>query len=74
MAGPEASLAATHAFVDGVTTAMTVGSVIALAGAVVAYFGLRGFRPVAAPQGMPVVAAEVLAGVTSARRRVHPGR
>ena len=49
VAGPEASLAATHAFVDGVTTAMTVGSLIALAGAIIAYFGLRGFRPVSAP-------------------------
>ena len=53
VAGPEASLAATHAFVDGVTTAMTVGAVIALVGAVVAFIGLRGFRPVAAPQAIP---------------------
>ena len=33
-----------QAFVDGVTTAMTVGSLLALAGAVIAFFGLRGFR------------------------------
>ena len=60
VAGPEARLAASHAFIDGVTTAMTVGSLIALAGAVIAFFGLRGFRPVAAPAGMPpVVAVEV---------------
>ncbi len=60
VAGPEAGLAASHAFVDGVTTAMTVGSLIALAGAVIAFFGLRGYRPVAAPAGAPpVVAVEV---------------
>jgi MFS family permease len=58
LAGPGASLAATHAFVDGVTTAMTVGSLLALTGAIIAFFGLRGFRPVAAPQGMPVAAVE----------------
>jgi Na+/melibiose symporter-like transporter len=60
VAGTQAGLAASHAFVDGVTTAMTVGSLIALAGAVIAYFGLRGYRPVAAPAGAaPVVALEV---------------
>ena len=60
IAGSQASVAASQAFVDGVTTAMTVGSVIALAGAVIAYFGLRGYRPVAAPAGAPpVVAVEV---------------
>ena len=60
IAGSEASVAASQAFIDGVTTAMTVGSVIALAGAVIAYFGLRGYRPVAAPAGAPpVVAVEV---------------
>ena len=53
-AGPEASLAASQAFIDGVTTAMTVGSLLALTGAIIAFFGLRGFRPVAAPQSMPV--------------------
>jgi EmrB/QacA subfamily drug resistance transporter len=53
-AGPQAALAANHAFIDGVTTAMTVGSLLALTGAVIAFFGLRGFRPVAAPQGMPI--------------------
>ena len=53
VAGCRGQLAASHAFVDGVTTAMTVGSLIALAGAVIAFFGLRGFRPVAAPQGQP---------------------
>ena len=39
---------------------MTVGALLALAGAVIAFFGLRGFRPVAAPQGQaaPVVAVE----------------
>ena len=58
LAGPEASLAASHAFVDGVTTAMTVGSLIALAGAVIAYFGLRGFRPVSAPSAVALAAAE----------------
>jgi EmrB/QacA subfamily drug resistance transporter len=58
VAGPEAGLAATHAFIDGVTTAMTVGSLIALAGAVIAFFGLRGFRPATAPQGVPIVAIE----------------
>jgi MFS family permease len=57
-AGPAASLAATHAFVDGVTTAMTVGSLIALAGAVIAYFGLRGFRPASAPSPVALAAAE----------------
>ena len=60
IAGSEASVAASQAFIDGVTTAMTVGSVIALAGAFIAYFGLRGYRPVAAPAGAPpVVAVEV---------------
>ena len=49
-AGPDAGLAASHAFIDGVTTAMTVGSLLALAGAIIAFIGLRGFRPVAAPQ------------------------
>ena len=58
VAGPEAGLAATHAFIDGVTTAMTVGSLIALAGAVIAYFGLRGFRPVSAPSAVALAAAE----------------
>jgi EmrB/QacA subfamily drug resistance transporter len=58
VAGPQASLAAANAFVDGVTTAMTVGSLIALAGAVIAYFGLRGFRPVSAPSPVAVAAAE----------------
>ncbi len=58
VAGPEASLAASHAFVEGVTTAMTVGSLIALAGAVIAYFGLRGFRPVSAPSAVALAAAE----------------
>ena len=53
-AGPEAGLAASQAFIDGVTTAMTVGSLLALAGAIIAFIGLRGFRPVAAPQSMPV--------------------
>jgi len=38
---------------------MTVGSALALTGAVIAFFGLRGFRPVAAPQGAPAVAVEV---------------
>ena len=44
----------------GVTTALTVGSLIALTGAVIAFFGLRGFRPVNAPQGQaaPAVALE----------------
>ena len=55
--GPDAQLAASHAFIDGVTTAMTVGSLLALAGAVIAFFGLRGFRPVAAPQGAPPLVA-----------------
>jgi EmrB/QacA subfamily drug resistance transporter len=59
VAGSEASIAASHAFVDGVTTAMTVGSLIALAGAVIAFFGLRGFRPVAAPQGQTAAAIAV---------------
>jgi len=61
LAGSEAQLAASHAFIDGVTTAMTVGSLIALTGAVIAFFGLRGFRPVNAPQGQaaPAVALEV---------------
>jgi Na+/melibiose symporter-like transporter len=59
IAGANAQLAASHAFVDGVTTAMTVGSALALTGAVIAFFGLRGFRPVAAPQGAPAVAVEV---------------
>jgi EmrB/QacA subfamily drug resistance transporter len=59
VAGANAQLAASHAFVDGVTTAMTVGSALALTGAVIAFFGLRGFRPVAAPQGAPAVAVEV---------------
>jgi EmrB/QacA subfamily drug resistance transporter len=60
LAGANAQLAASHAFIDGVTTAMTVGSLLALSGAVIAFFGLRGFRPVAAPQGAPVaVAVEV---------------
>ena len=60
IAGSEASVAASQAFIDGVTTAMTVGSLIALAGAFIAYFGLRGYRPVAAPAGAPpVVAVEV---------------
>ena len=59
---PEARLAASHAFIDGVTTAMTVGSLLALTGAVIAFFGLRGFRPVNAPQGQaaPAVAARGL--------------
>ena len=58
--GSDAGLAASQAFVDGVTTAMTVGSLLALTGAVIAFFGLRGFRPVAAPQGQaaPIVAVE----------------
>ncbi len=38
---------------------MTVGSALALTGAVIAFFGLRGFRPVAAPQSAPAVAVEV---------------
>jgi EmrB/QacA subfamily drug resistance transporter len=60
LAGAPARLAASHAFIDGVTTAMTVGSLLALSGAVIAFFGLRGFRPVAAPQGAPAqVAVEV---------------
>jgi EmrB/QacA subfamily drug resistance transporter len=60
LAGANAQLAASHAFIDGVTTAMTVGSLLALSGAVIAFFGLRGFRPAAAPQGAPVaVAVEV---------------
>jgi MFS family permease len=59
IAGANAQLTASHAFVDGVTTAMTVGSALALTGAVIAFFGLRGFRPVAAPQGAPAVAVEV---------------
>jgi MFS family permease len=54
LAGSDAGLAASQAFVDGVTTAMTVGSLLALTGAVIAFFGLRGFRPVAAPQAMQV--------------------
>jgi len=54
LAGSDAGLAASQAFVDGVTTAMTVGSLLALTGAVIAFFGLRGFRPVAAPQAMAV--------------------
>jgi EmrB/QacA subfamily drug resistance transporter len=54
VAGPDAGLAASHAFIDGVTTAMTVGSLLALTGAIIAFVGLRGFRPVAAPQSMPV--------------------
>jgi EmrB/QacA subfamily drug resistance transporter len=54
LAGSEAGLAASNAFINGVTTAMTVGSLLALAGAVIAFFGLRGFSPVAAPQAMPV--------------------
>ena len=54
VAGPDAGVAASQAFVNGVTTAMTVGSLLALTGAVIAFFGLRGFRPVAAPQAMPV--------------------
>jgi EmrB/QacA subfamily drug resistance transporter len=58
VAGPEAGLAASHAFIEGVTTAMTVGSLIALTGAVIAYFGLRGFRPVSAPSAVAVAAAE----------------
>ncbi|HET6173803.1 MAG TPA: MFS transporter [Gaiellales bacterium] len=53
-AGANARLAASNAFIDGVTTAMTVGAALALTGAVVAWFGLRGFSPVAAPQGAPV--------------------
>ena len=53
-AGPDAGLAASHAFIDGVTTAMTVGSLLALTGAIVAFIGLRGFRPIAAPQSVPV--------------------
>jgi EmrB/QacA subfamily drug resistance transporter len=59
-AGSDAGLAASQAFVDGVTTAMTVGALLALTGAVIAFFGLRGFRPVAAPQGQaaPIVAVE----------------
>ena len=59
IAGSDASLAASQAFVDGVTTAMTVGSLIALAGAVIAYFGLRGFQPVAAPQGQSAAAIAI---------------
>src|SRR4051812_40013950 len=61
LAGSEAQLVASHAFIDGVTTAMTVGSLIALTGAVIAFFSLRGFRPVNAPQGQaaPAVALEV---------------
>jgi EmrB/QacA subfamily drug resistance transporter len=59
VAGAQAQLAASHAFIDGVTTAMTVGSLLALAGAGIAFFGLRGFRPVAAPAGaMPAHAVE----------------
>jgi MFS family permease len=54
VAGPDAGVAASQAFVNGVTTAMTVGSLLALTGAVIAFFGLRGFRPVAAPQPMSV--------------------
>ncbi|MDX6618589.1 MAG: hypothetical protein QOK36_975 [Gaiellales bacterium] len=57
-AGAQAQLAASHAFIDGVTTAMTVGSLLALAGAGIAFFGLRGFRPVAAPGAMPAHAVE----------------
>jgi MFS family permease len=56
-AGAQAQLAASHAFIDGVTTAMTVGAGLALAGSVIAFFGLRGFRPVAAPQGSPAAVA-----------------
>jgi EmrB/QacA subfamily drug resistance transporter len=59
IAGPQAALAANHAFIDGVTTAMTVGSLLALTGAVIAFFGLRGFRPATAPQGAPAVAVEL---------------
>ena len=59
IAGSDASLAASQAFVDGVTTAMTVGSLIALAGAVIAFFGLRGFQPVAAPQGQSAAAIAI---------------
>jgi EmrB/QacA subfamily drug resistance transporter len=60
LAGAQAQVAASHAFIDGVTTAMTVGAGLALAGSVIAFFGLRGFRPVAAPQGAPAhVAVEV---------------
>jgi EmrB/QacA subfamily drug resistance transporter len=54
LAGPDAGIAASHAFIDGVTTAMTVGSLLALTGAVIAFVGLRGFQPVAAPQSRPV--------------------
>jgi EmrB/QacA subfamily drug resistance transporter len=57
LAGSPAQLAASHAFIDGVTTAMTVGAGLALAGSVIAFFGLRGFRPVAAPQGSPAAVA-----------------
>jgi EmrB/QacA subfamily drug resistance transporter len=58
-AGAQAQLAASHAFINGVTTAMTVGSLLALSGAVIAFFGLRGFRPATAPAGaMPVAAVE----------------
>ncbi len=60
LAGAPAQLAASHAFIDGVTTAMTVGSLLALSGSVIAFIGLRGFRPVTAPQGAPAqVAVEV---------------
>ncbi len=59
LAGTGAQMAATDAFVNGVTTAMTVGAVLALCGAGIAFFGLRGFRPVAAPAGaMPAHAVE----------------
>jgi EmrB/QacA subfamily drug resistance transporter len=57
LAGAPAQLAASHAFIDGVTTAMTVGAVLALCGAGIAFFGLRGFRPVSAPAGAVTVPA-----------------
>jgi EmrB/QacA subfamily drug resistance transporter len=57
LAGSDAGLAASHAFINGVTTAMTIGSLLALCGAGIAFFGLRGFSPVPAPQGQPVAVA-----------------
>ena len=58
LAGSSAQIAASDAFIHGVTTAMTVGSLLALSGACIAFFGLRGFRPVNAPGAMPVAAVE----------------